>query len=297
MIAVALSAGGAPVATSPTVRRRRLAAELRRLREAANLTHQEVADRLGVGFSRAKIGHIESSRVAARPIDVKALLELYGVTGDEFDRLLILAKEAKQKGWWDSYAAVTPESLRNYIGLEDAASSLRTFEPQVITGLLQTPDYAAALAAAEPEFRPHEVERWVELRMKRQEVLSRREPLRMWAVMDEAVLHRVVGGRPVMAEQLRRLVSLAEEPHITIQVLSFESGAHPAIDGPFSLLGFPAPADPDIVYLPMQTGGIYPEKPHEIARYNLLFDHLRASALPTGKSRSLIRRLGKEYEK
>ncbi|GDY31375.1 DUF5753 domain-containing protein [Gandjariella thermophila] len=235
--------------------------------------------------------------MAARPIDVKALLELYGVTGDEFDRLLTLAKEAKQKGWWDSYAAVTPESLRNYIGLEDAASSLRTFEPQVIPGLLQTRDYAAALAAAEPEFRPDEVERWVELRIKRQDVLSRPEPLSLWAIMDEAVLHRVVGGRAVMAEQLRCLVALAEEPHITIQVLSFESGAHPAIDGPFSLLRFAEPADPDVVYLNMQTGALYPEKPHEVARYNLLFDHLRACALPTGESLSLIRRLTKEYEK
>jgi transcriptional regulator with XRE-family HTH domain len=276
------------------VRRRRLAAELRRLREAANLTHQQVADRLGIGFSRAKISHIEMARVAARPIDVKAMLELYGVTGEEAEHLVALAKDAKQKGWWDSFASVMPDSLRTYVGLESAASSIRTFQPQLIPGLLQTRDYAYALAVAEPTHRAEDVERWVELRLTRQEILFRPDPLRLWAIMDEAALHRLMGGRKVMRKQLLQLLATADEPHVTIQVLPFEAGAHPAIDGPFSVLGFPDQSDPDVVYLAIQNGSLYLEKEADIARYSLLFDHLQAASLSPTQSLDLIRGLVKE---
>lgn len=282
------------MAASPTVRRRRLAAELRRLREAANLTHQQVADRLGIGFSRAKISHIEMARVAARPIDVKAMLELYGVTGSAADQLIALAKDAKQKGWWDSFASVMPDSFRTYVGLESAANSIRTFQPQLIPGLLQTREYAHALAITEPAHRTEDVLRWVELRMTRQEVLFRPDPLHLWAIIDEGVLHRLVGGRKLMNAQLLHLLATAEEPHVTIQVLAFEAGAHPAIDGSFSVLGFPEASDPDVVYLAMQTGNLYLEKEADLARYSLLFDHLQAASLSPNQSLELIRGLVKE---
>ncbi|RJQ74960.1 XRE family transcriptional regulator [Pseudonocardiaceae bacterium YIM PH 21723] len=262
----------------------------------AGLTHQQVADQLGPGFSRAKISHIEMARVKPRQIDVKAMLALYGVTDAEAEPLLTLVKEANQKGWWDAYAAVMPETLRAYVGLESAASVLRTFQPQLVPGLLQTPEYARALAVAEPEHRARDVDRWVELRMTRQEVLSKPEPLQLWAILDEAALRRVVGGQDVMHRQLQHLLSMADEPHVTIQVLPFAAGAHPGIDGPFSLIGFPELADSDVVYLTMQTGNLYLERESDIARYNLLFDHLQASALPTSSSLELIRGIAKEHE-
>lgn len=281
------------MSTSPTIRRRQLAAELRRYREAARLDQATAAARLEV--SRAKIGHIESAKVNVRPIELRAMCAVYGVPEERVDELLALAREARQKGWWDSYAAVMPENLRPYVGLETAAAQIRSWEPQVVFGLLQTPAYARALADVDPAFAPSDVERWVQLRITRQEVLTRAEPVTLHAVLDEAALRRAVGGPSVMREQLAHLVAAAARPNITLQVAPFATGAHSALAGPFVILSFPEGTDTDVIYVENQTGGLYLEKDHEVARYHQTFDRLQTAAASPEESLDLIRAVMEDY--
>ena len=265
-----------------------------RYREAAQLDQATAAARLEV--SRAKIGHIESAKVKVRPIELRAMCAVYGVPQERVDELLTLAREARQKGWWDSYAAVMPETLRPYVGLETAAAQIRSWEPQVVFGLLQTPAYTRALADADPAFAPSDVDRWVQLRIARQEVLTRAQPVTLHTVLDEAALRRVVGGPSAMRSQLAQLLAAAGRPNITIQVMPFATGAHPALAGPFIMLGFPEGTDNDVIYIENQTGGLYLEKENEIARYHQTFDRLQASAASPEASLDLIRAVMEDYQ-
>lgn len=260
---------------SPTVRRRRLASELRRLREAAQLTIDEVGEKLEC--SASKISRIETGHVGVTPRDVRDMLELYAIDEDQREALVQLAREARKKGWWHAYNEVFTGS---FVGLESDASSLHTHQAVLVPGLLQTEDYMrAVIRAIRPDHGEEEVSRRVAARVTRQKLLNDTQPPEYWAILDEAVLHRTVGGPEIMRTQLLRLIELSDLPHVTLQVVPFGAGAHAGMEGPFLILGFPEPADPDVVYVENTTTGSYLEEPSDVYRYTLMFDHLRASAL------------------
>jgi transcriptional regulator with XRE-family HTH domain len=260
---------------SPTVRRRRLASELRRLRDQAQLTIEDVAEKLDC--SSSKISRIETGHVGVTPRDTRELLNLYAVEPDRLEALVHLAKEARKKGWWHTYNEVFTGA---FVGLEAETSSLRTYQALLVPGLLQTEDYMrAVIRAALPDGTEAHVEKRVQARLARQRLLADVDPPWYWAVIDEAVLCRSVGGPAVMRAQLNWLIARAMLPHVTIQVLPFQAGAHAGMEGAFLIMGFPEQADPDVVYVDNTTAGIYLEEPSEILRYTLMFDHLRAAAL------------------
>ncbi|WP_199431843.1 helix-turn-helix domain-containing protein [Qaidamihabitans albus] len=275
----------------PTVRRRRLASELRRLREAAELTIDEVGEKLEC--SASKISRIETGHVGVTPRDARDMLELYGITGDAQEALVQLAREARKRGWWQAYNEVFTGA---FVGLEADASSLRAFQALLVPGLLQTEDYARnVIRAMRPDAAEAEVERRVAARMARQQLLQDPVPPEYWAVVDEAVLRRVVGGPEVMVDQLARLAELAQLPHVTIQVVPFAAGAHPGMEGPFLILGFPEQVDPDVVYVDTTSSGLYLEMAPDVRRYSLMFDHLRAAALKPDDSIQLIADAGRRF--
>ncbi|GAA4128139.1 transcriptional regulator [Actinomadura sp. NBRC 104425] len=278
--------------SAPTVKRRRLAGELRKHREAAGLTLEEVAERLE--WSTAKVSRIENARVSVLPRDVKHLLNVYGVEGEAREVLLVLAREARQKGWWHSYGEVIPTWFEVYVGLESEAVAIDQYDSEHVPGLLQTADYARAIFQAFLLDDEDEINKLVEVRMARTERLTAPTAPKCWVVLNEAVIRRQVGGAQVMRAQLAHLSDVAKLPNVTLQVLPFGAGAHPAMSGSFSILGFPEPSDSKVVYMEMQTGGLYLEKPHEIERYTLAFDHLRAAALCPSDSQALIARAADE---
>lgn len=280
--------------TGPTLLRRRLGAELARLRRKAGYTRDGAAE--GMGWSVSKMQYIENAKFK-RPNqnDIRALLELYGITdSSEQDAVIRLVRESGKRGWWHKYRDVLPNWFESYIGLEADASQFRTYEAVVIPGLLQTEEYARAVIAAEMVGNvPEEIERTVSVRMSRQELLSDSQR-RFWVVIDEAALHRNVGGTDVMREQYDRLLAIAELPAMTLQVLPFAGGEYPGMRGPFVILGFLENADPDVVYLENETSSLYLEEDDEIARYSGVFDHLRANALSPADSIALVSRMRRE---
>lgn len=278
---------------SPTVRRRRLALELRRLREAARLTCEEVAEHLEC--SASKISRVETGRVSVSPRDVRDMLELYGVPADQRESLVQLARDSRQKGWWHAYSDTMQPQMATYIGLESAASEIRIYEVSLIPGLLQTEDYARAVIRAGMVNSPAEdIERRVSLLMARQPAVVRDDPPKVWAVLDEAALRRTVGGAGLMRLQLDHLLDLSRLPNVAIQVIPFGAGAHPAMGRPFVILAFPERADPDVVYLEDLTSALYVEDVDEVDRYNMFFNHLRATALSFEDSAALIMSVIKE---
>lgn len=284
-----------PVRSSPTVKRRRLATELRRYRDQAGLTIEEVADRLE--WSSAKISRIENARVSVLPRDVKFLLGVYGLTDQDaaWDLLLSLARESRSRGWWQQYGEAVPDWFEIYVGLEAEAATISAYDAEFIPGLLQTADYTRAVHKAYLFTATDEdIEQRVQVRMARQERLTAGDGPHVWFVLNEAVIRRKAGGRAVMHHQLTRLAAAAELPNVTVQIVPFDVGAHPSMDGAFSILGFPEETDPHIVYIEYQTGALYLEKPEEVRRYRLIFDHLRAAALPVDASRTLIARQADE---
>lgn len=275
---------------SPTIRRRRLGAELRRRRESAGVTIDGVAERLEC--SASKISRIETGHTTATPRDVRDMLGIYGVVGAECEELVQIAREARQKGWWHPYSTVLTGA---YVGLEAAAGSVRAYEQQVVPGLLQTEEYAKAMIrAARPDITADEVDRRVRVRLGRQSLLIQDDPIDLWVVLDEAVVSRPVGGDAVMRAQLQRLVDAADLPNVTLQILPFEAGAHAGMDGTFTILDFPEPNDPDVVYAENATGGLFLEKGDELRKYAFIFDHIRAAALRPEESVALIAKLTKE---
>jgi transcriptional regulator with XRE-family HTH domain len=279
---------------SPTVRRRRLDAELRRYREMSGKKIEEVAEYLGC--RHPKISRIENGHGTIRPGDVRLMLDFYGVHGPEAERLVRLAKESRVKGWWHGYGDVLPEWLATYVGLEAEASASHVYEGEVVTGLLQTRDYARAVTQATVTgMSADSVDRRVTLRMKRQDRLHDEQPLELWAVHSEAALRRPVGGDAIMRSQLCHLMELAELPHINMQVLPISVGEHPAMSGPFTILNFREEADPDVVYLDTQVGGLYLEKDNEVTDYTRIFDQLRMQATNPADTIGFIHQIVKEF--
>lgn len=277
--------------SDPTVRRRRLAAELRDRRDRVGLTIEEVADRLE--WSAAKVSRIENAKVSVLPRDVRFLMGVYGVEGEAAELLLTLSRESRQKGWWHAFGDAIPHWFQVYVGLESEATGLRLYESDFIPGLLQTEAYARASYEASLVTMRDEIDRQVALRMARQERLTGPDAPQLWTIINEAAIRTRVGGSDVMRAQLAKLQEAAGLDNVTVQVLPFSKGAHPAMVGAFHILSFVAP-DPQVVYLEYYTGSHYLEKPAEVERYTLMYDHLRAAALPPDESVALIGRVAKE---
>ncbi|XTZ16058.1 helix-turn-helix domain-containing protein [Micromonospora echinospora] len=273
------------MAGSPTVRRRRLAAALRRLREQTGMTADQAAKE--VGISKSAISRIENAQVSVMPPVARSLLELYGVEGEEVDALVQVARDARKRGWWQAYDDVLPDWFEVYVGLEDEASEIRAFEPQLVPGLLQTADYARAVIRAEhPDAPTDEVDRRIELRMRRQQ---RTSPPKLWVVLDEAALRRPIGGEDTFRTQLRRLVEASDQPGLTLQILTFGAGEYGSMGSAFSVLTFPEPADPGVVYVETRAGSLYLEG-QQVREYARVFEHLVATAKGARESRDLIER-------
>ncbi len=275
---------------SPTLRRRQLGQELRRLREAAGSTIDQVAERLSC--SASKISRIETGQSGVSSREVRDILAAYRIEGAQAETLVEMAREAKQRGWWQLYGQVLTGA---YVGLEAAATELRSFEPLVVPGLLQTEEYARAMVLAGwPDMSAEEVEQRIRVRMKRQSLLYQDDPLRLSIVLDEAALRRPVGGIDVMRRQLARLLEAGELPHVTLQVLPLAAGAHGGMDGAFTILLFDEPANQNLVFAANGAGGLFLEKDEELARYAAIFDGLRNEALSPPQSAKMIATLAKE---
>lgn len=280
---------------APPVRRRLLGAGLRRLREQAGFTLDDAANILEC--DRSKISRIETGQRGVRPIELRELLTEYGVPEDRRTALIAIARQANQAGWWQTYGHVLDDAYQDYIGLEATAAAIQTYEAQLIPGLLQTEAYARAIADASLVNESlDEHESFVQVRLTRQQVLTRGDdPLQFWAILSEGALRQMVGGKEVMQAQLAHLVEMSRhQPNVDLQVLPFSAGAHAATSGPFVLMKFPDAPDLSVVYLEGQTGGIYLESAEEVARYTVVFDHLRASALSTAATVRLIEEVSSE---
>ncbi|WP_329572899.1 helix-turn-helix domain-containing protein [Streptomyces sp. NBC_01361] len=278
---------------NPTVRRRRLGQELRRLRELKGMTAEEVAERLLV--SQSKISRLENGRRSISQRDVRDLCGVYEVEDHRIvDSLMQMAKDSRQQGWWHSFGDI-PYSV--YIGLETDAASLRVYDPQVVPGLLQTRAYAETLiTGALPETTPTDIDKRVQVRVRRQErIVAPDNPLRLWTVLDESALRRVVGSRTVMREQLEHLVEQSQLPHVTVQVIPFDMGAHPGLNGQYAILEFPDAADSSVVYIEGVTSDLYLEKANDVQKYSVMYEHLRAQALNVEQSRQFIAKIAQEY--
>jgi transcriptional regulator with XRE-family HTH domain len=284
-----------PVRPSPTVRRRRLRYELRRLRAEHGLTIEQVQERSGGDIKAPSISRWENGERSVRPTDLRLLLDIYDVHGERREALLTLSRQSKERGWWQSYASAIPGWFQVYVGLEAEAASIRNYAAELVDGLLQTPAYYRAFLRTAPAAADEdEAERKITVRLSRQELLTGDDPPEYWAVLNEAVIRRAVGGAEAMGEQLNHIAELAKLPHVNVQVLPFGAGVHPAMEGAFSVLGFPEAADPDVVYLENQAGSLYLEEEAEIDRYARMFSHLIAKALDPEESRRLIARIAKD---
>jgi transcriptional regulator with XRE-family HTH domain len=279
-----------PERAGPTVRRMLVGAELRRLRTAKGLSREQAAE--AIRASEWKIHRLENGQVSFKERDIVDLLRLYGVTdADEVAGFVVLAREANTPGWWQRYGDVLPQWFRTYVDLESAASLIRTYEGQLVPGLLQTDDYIRAVvhdASLEPS---EDVGRRVRLRMARQTVLTRERPPRLWAVVDEAALRRPVGGREVMRGQLERLIAATKLPNVTLQILPFAGGAHPAMVGAFSILRFADRELPDVVYLEHLTNAVYLDKREEVERYLDVMELLCVASEPPARTAELLTKI------
>ncbi|MFE6029097.1 helix-turn-helix domain-containing protein [Streptomyces niveus] len=276
--------------SEPTVRRRRLGSELRRLREAAALSQDDVHAR--TGLTPAKISRIELARFGVKSVDLDGLLDLYGVDDPaKRSALHILSRDGSKRGWWQTYRDAISPAYADLISLEADAKSFRSFQTVLIPGLLQTASYArAAIGAINMTSTAEQVNALVEVRMARQSVLTRPEPLEMWAVIHEAALRPTVSTGPVMRDQLQRLLDLAELPQVSIQVLPLDAMPHPGMAGTFAMVGFADTTDFDVVVIESLTSMLYVEDPVEASMYGSAFERLQATALPFDKSADLIAR-------
>ena len=270
----------------PTLRRRRLGAELKRCRESAGLTQENVSRHFE--WHSAKVTRIETARVAVTPRDVKDLLALYGVEDQEYrETLMALARQSREKTWLTDYRDLMRPG--NFVGLEAEASSMRTWEPIILPGLLQTEAYMRALMrSGRSSDPPQHIDRRVALRLKRQGRLTSSGPLTLAAIIDESVVRRVIGGSDVMNEQLRRLIEVAQLPNVTVQILPFDAGEHPFLGGSAALLEFRETTHPDVVYLEGLAGDLYEEQPLEVGRYRDEFARLSEMALDHRLSLKMI---------
>ncbi|MEV5413094.1 helix-turn-helix transcriptional regulator [Thermopolyspora sp. NPDC052614] len=272
---------------SSTVRLRHLSEELVRLRRTAGLTVEEVTTRLNK--SMGWLTYMEGNKwVKANIKNITALLDLYGIHGQQREEILELAQAARQKDWWLAYRDLFPAKLP---GFEAAATTIRTFEALLVPGLLQTKDYAAAVARGRRVFTPPVIARQVEARLTRQKILDRENPPELWALIDEAALLRSVGGPGVMRQQLEHLMNMAARPSITIQVVPLRAGAHAAMTGGFMILEFGNDQDAPLVYMEGVTRSQFMEKPEDVNSYTLTFEHVATSALPPDESAARLSEL------
>jgi transcriptional regulator with XRE-family HTH domain len=281
-------------ANRPTVRRRIVGAQLRRLRESCGLGRRQAADSIGVGESR--LSRVETGRAGLEEDDVKRLLELYGISRrDERDALLTLVQEANRPGWLQAFSGAMPAWFRPYVDLEEAAQVIRTYEVQFVPGLLQTEDYArAVIAQGRTTPSDEEVDRRVELRLRRQRILTAPNPVRLWAVIDEAALWRPIGGSEVARAQLRALLDAARLQHITVQVMPFRVGGHAGEAGAFTILRFPEPELHDIAYVEQLTGAMYLERDDDMDSYGATMERLCVQSASPQESMDLISKIIRE---
>jgi len=271
-----------------------LGAELRRLREAADVTSEQAG--YAIRASRSKISRMETGQVGFKTRDVTDLLALYGVTDEQVQsRFLHLAHESSRPDWWAKYSDILPGWFENYLGLESASSAIRAFEVQFVHGLFQTEDYARAVTRLGHKTAPAaEIEHRVGLRVKRQELLTRADPPRIWSVMDEAALRRPVGGSAVMRAQLHRLIQVAKMPQVTVQVVPFAGGGHAGASGSFTVLRFEEQDLPDVVYIEQLTGAAYLEQRADVEHYLEVMDELSAKALTPAATARFIEQVASE---
>ncbi|MEV1176498.1 helix-turn-helix transcriptional regulator [Nonomuraea sp. NPDC049784] len=274
---------------SPTVLRILLGTQLRRLRTEKGISREDAG--YSIRASHAKISRLELGQVSFKQRDVADLLTLYGVTDPaEREQLLALAKQANAPGWWHKYSDVLPSWFEVYIGLEGAASSMRTYENQFMPGLLQTPGYARAVIELAHEKAPKaELDRRVAVRTTRQKRLE--NGLTVWAVIDEAVVRRTLGGPEIMRAQIAHLLDLTAERNVTVQIMPFDRGGHAAAGGPFSILRFPEPELPDVVYMEQLTSALYLDKPADSDHYMEVMDRLSIQAEEPKETRRFLERL------
>ncbi|MEW2383945.1 helix-turn-helix transcriptional regulator [Micromonospora sp. NPDC047707] len=283
-------AEGGP-ATGPTVLRMLLGAQLRRLRESSGVTRE------GAGWeiraSESKISRMELGRVGFKERDVADLLTLYGVAEpQEREALLKLARDANSPGWWHRYGDVLPSWFQAYLGLEAAASLIRTYEVQFVPGLLQTPAYARAVVLlGHGRATPAEIDRRVALRMQRQRVLRREDPPQLWAVVDEAALRRPIGGPGVLRDQVAALIEATRAPNVRLQILPFAAGGHAAAGGAFTILRFGADDLPDVVYIEQLTTALYLDKRDDLENYAAAMERLRGEAEPPEHTPEILGRI------
>lgn len=277
---------------NPTLRRRELGSLLRQLRADRGLSIEDVTER--AMFSATKLSRLETGRVGASPRDIRDLCIVYGITdAAERDRLMALAREGKQRGWWQEYDL----PYATYVGLEAEASSISNYDMGVIPGLLQVEGYARAIfESGDPPLDPVSLQQRVEARIRRQSLLVREDGPIFHCIVDEAALHRVIGGPSVMRAQLSRILDAADLPKVTIQVIPFGVGAHPGLDSNFVILAFNKPMVNDVIYVEGVVGNIYLEGPAELERYKRIFYRLQSSALDPEGSAAMVARISATYE-
>ena len=277
-----------------TVLRMMLGGQLRRLREAADITPEQAG--FAIRASRSKISRLETGRVKLKPRDVKDLLTLYGVIDESVQaKIQALVKQSNTPDWWTKYGDILPDWFESYLGFESAASTIRTFEIQFVHGLFQTEDYARAVTRLGRKTAPaDEIENRVRLRLSRQALHARQVPPKIWSVMDEAVLRRPVGGAAVMRGQLKHLLEMAQKPHVTLQVVPFSRGGHAAESGSFAVLRFEERDLPDVVYIEQLTGAIYLDQRSDVEQYLEVVDALSGEALTPDATTRFIEQAARE---
>jgi transcriptional regulator with XRE-family HTH domain len=274
--------------TGPTALRIALGAQLRRLREAGGITTEEAAE--AIRATHSKISRLERGRTGAKQRDVADLLSLYGVTDEtEREEILVLARQSTTSGWWQQYSDVLPKWLELYVGLEEAASVIRTYEVQFVHGLMQTEDYARAVILIANAHAPaQEIDRRVSARMRRHKLLTRPGAPELWAVLDEAALRRPPDGPEVMRAQLEHLLQLTDLPNVTLQIVPFSAGPHAAAGGPFTILRFPEPDLPDLVYLEQLNSALYLDQPADVTGYMTIMNQLSVQAETPAASKAML---------
>lgn len=288
-----------PTVKPSTVLGRQLGDELRRFRENMGLSTTDAAEVLDC--TKGKISRIENGHVPLRMPDLSALMQAYRVEdSDARERLEGLSRKAnrrRREGWWHQYGSVLGDTYRDQIEMENICDGIRAFQAQLVPGLLQTPEYGRAITVASRAWQtPEEIDRFVQVRLARQERLTGETPLELWVVLAEGVLHQQVGGSTVMHDQLEHMVKVADQPNVTVQVLPFARGAHSGMFGPYLLLSFPRVSALDLVLTETPVGNIWMEQEAEVTRYRELFDDARTSALPPTESLRMIQRIAKEHQ-
>jgi transcriptional regulator with XRE-family HTH domain len=288
-----MSAGGRSAASSDepvrggTARRIVLGAQLRRLREAADISRADAG--YAIRASDSKLSRLELGRVAFKERDVADLLTMYGITDPaERESFLGMVKQANEPGWWRRYNDVMPDWFQDFVGLEESAAQIQTYELQFVPGLLQTEPYARAIATrGRPEYAPPDAERRISLRMQRQRIITGVSPPKLWVVVDESVLHRPIGGRRVLREQVAHMLEMSRLPNITIQIVPYHLSGYGA-EGSFTVLRFAEPELPDVVYVEHLTGALYLDSADEIELYSRALDRLTVEAYTPDRSRQTL---------